>query len=109
MTTQLWAIVLTLIATSVASYGPILLKQGGAKGFLNVKVLGGLFLYGLSILLFLPALKGGEVSTLYPLISLQYVWVGLLSWKILGESITREKFLGMVLIIVGVTVIGLAG
>ena len=73
----------------------------------NYNVLIGAFLYGIGTILFIPALKHGELSVLYPFVSTSYIWVSILSMSFLGEKMNREKWLGIALIIVGVTLIGL--
>jgi len=114
MTTELWAIGLVILATFVGAFGPILLKKASAKRLSNIKslmsnyhLLGGVSLYGLATLLFIPALKGGDLSVLYPFVALVYVWVSLLSVKFLREKMNLTKWLGIALIIVGVSFIGL--
>ena len=64
-------------------------------------------MYGISTILFIPALKGGELSVLYPFVALAYIWVSLLSVKFLGEKMNKVKWLGIALIILGVSFIGL--
>ena len=63
-------------------------------------------LYELATIVFIPALRGGELSVLYPFISLSYVWVSLLSIKILKEKMNSFKWMGVALIIIGVSFIG---
>jgi uncharacterized membrane protein len=58
-------------------------------------------------LLFIPALKGGDLSVLYPFVALAYIWVSLLSVKFLGEKMNKFKWLGIALIIIGVSFIGI--
>ena len=114
MATQLWAILLVISATLVGAFGPILLKKASAKKLSSIKALstnyhlfGGVALYALGTLLFIPALKGGDLSVLYPFVALAYVWVSLLSVKFLGEKMNRMKWLGIALIITGVSLIGI--
>ena len=114
MATQLWAIGLVIAATIVGAFGPILLKKASAKSLSNIKSLitnyylfGGVALFAIGTVLFIPALKGGELSVLYPFVSLSYIWVSLLSVKFLGERMNKFKWLGITLIIVGVSFIGL--
>lgn len=113
MTTQLWAIGLVIMATLVGAFGPILLKKASSKRLskissliTNYHLFGGVALYGIGTLLFIPALKGGELSVLYPFVALAYIWVSLLSVKFLGEKMNKLKWIGIALIIVGVTFIG---
>ncbi|MBR9699625.1 EamA family transporter [Candidatus Woesearchaeota archaeon] len=112
--TELWAVLLVLIATTVGSFGPIFLKKASHKLTRNVKKLItnyhlyiGILFYALGTILFIPALKGGDLSVLYPLVALVYVWVSLLSMRFLNEKMNRLKWFGIVLIIVGVSFIGL--
>lgn len=114
MATQLWAIGLVIFATLVGAFGPILLKKASEKRLskissliTNYHLMGGVALYGVGTVLFIPALKGGDLSVLYPFVSLNYIWVSLLSVKFLGEKMNRLKWLGVTLIILGVSFIGL--
>ncbi|MAG91266.1 hypothetical protein CMO83_01155 [Candidatus Woesearchaeota archaeon] len=113
MATQLWAIGLVILATLIGAFGPILLKKASAKRLskisslmTNYHLFGGVALYGVGTVLFIPALKGGELSVLYPFVALIYIWVSLLSVKFLGEKMNKLKWVGIVLIIAGVTFIG---
>lgn len=114
MATQLWAIILVISATLVGAFGPILLKKASAKRLsqisslmTNYHLFGGVALYAIGTLLFIPALRGGELSVLYPFVSLVYVWVSILSVKFLGERMNRLKWLGIAFIIIGVSFIGI--
>lgn len=114
MATQLWAIILVLIGTMIGSIGPILLKKGSDivslnpfKLITNYNLIVGLFFYGISLIIFIIALRGGEVSILYPLVSVSYIWVCLLSIKLLKEKMNLYKWLGIVFIIFGVSMIGI--
>jgi len=114
MAAQLWAIGLIITATLIGAFGPILLKKASAKKLSSIKSLstnyylfGGVALYALGTLLFIPALKGGDLSVLYPFVSLSYIWVSLLSVKFLGEKMNKFKWLGIALIIIGVSLIGI--
>ena len=114
MATQLWAIGVVMLASVVGAFGPILLKKASAELKLNIKsiitntnLIGGVSLYGLATIMFIPALKGGDLSVLYPFVATVYVWVTLLSVKFLKEEMNKYKWIGIVLIIIGVTFIGL--
>ena len=115
MTTELWAIGLVVLGGIIGSFGPIYIKAGAEKITLkrlssiykNPFLIIGIIIYAISILIFIPALRGGELSVLYPLVSLVYIWVTLNSRILLNEKITKEKCLGIFLIIIGVIFIGL--
>src|SRR3989344_9067509 len=114
MATQLWAIGLVIFATLIGAFGPILLKKASEKKLsrisslmANYHLFGGVSLYAVGTMIFIPALKGGELSVLYPFVALVYVWVSLLSVKFLGEKMNKYKWIGIFLIILGVSFIGL--
>ena len=114
MTTEYWAIGLVVIASMIGAVGALFLKKGSPKfrisisGVLRNKyLLIGVVLYALSTILFIPALRGGDLSVLYPLVSLAYVWIALLSIKFLDEKMNKSKWLGITLIIIGVSLVGI--
>ncbi len=73
---------------------------------LNIPFMVGLSCYGLSTGLLVLALRYGELSVLYPIIALTYVWVSILSVFLLGETMNPFKIAGLAVIVVGVTVLG---
>ena len=68
----------------------------------------GYALYGLSAILMVAALKYGELSVLYPIIAMTYVWVTVLSVIIYSESVNLLKFVGLASIVCGVAVLGMS-
>jgi len=113
MQTQLWSITLVLMACFVGSFGPIMLKKAHTKSFKikdiikNYYLISGFVFYALGTILFIPSLKGGELSVLYPLVATTYIWVSLWSIKLLKEKMNRQKWTGILLVIIGVIFIGL--
>ncbi len=114
MATELWAIGLVVLATLIGAFGPILLKKASSGKLSSIKSLmknyalfGGVSLYAISTLLFIPALNGGELSVLYPFVALVYIWVSILSVKFLGEKMNLMKCAGVAFIIIGVSLIGI--
>ena len=69
----------------------------------------GFSLYGLSAALLVVALKYGELSILYPVIALTYVWVTGLSVLVYNESINPMKLLGLTAVVIGVAILGRSG
>ncbi len=108
---RLIAIILVNMATFLGGLGATYLKKG-SKDFKikqllsNKNVLLGLFLYALSTIFFIPALKFGELSLVYPFTSTSYIWAIIFSRLILKEKITKHKLAGVIIIIVGVILIG---
>ena len=72
----------------------------------NYPLIVGYFLYAVSAALLVLALRDGELSMLYPIIALTYVWVTLLSYLILREPPNTWKNVGIATIVVGVAVLG---
>ena len=72
----------------------------------NVPLFAGLAVYGIGAVLMIVALKHGELSVLYPLISLSYVWVAILSVIFFAEDVNPLKLGGIVVIMAGVGVLG---
>ena len=111
--TPVWAMLLIVLCTLLLSSGQLLLKLGSksvaASTFLNPYVIAGVLLYGVAGLLMTFALKHGELSVLYPLIALGFIWVSIVSIVYLGESPRHFQLLGTALVIFGVSVIGHRG
>ena len=73
---------------------------------LNIIKLGvGFVLYGMASIIYLVALRHLQVSVAYPIISLSYLIVVILSWKFLGEQIGVWQWVGAIGIIVSVGLI----
>ena len=74
----------------------------------NPMLFAGYCLYGAQTVLMALALKGRELSRLYPIIALTYVWVTFLSLFVLpGEHLNFYRAAGICLIVGGVSVLGL--
>jgi len=72
----------------------------------NWALWGGLALYGISTGLLILALRDGELSLLYPVISLTYVWVTILSVTAFDERLPLPKAAGITIIVLGVGLLG---
>ena len=88
---------------SAASIGEFVLALLG-----NYPLILGYALSAGNALLLILALRDGHLSMLYPIISLTFVWVNLLSIWLFGDHMNLWKAVGMVLIITGVAVMGRA-
>jgi drug/metabolite transporter (DMT)-like permease len=75
----------------------------------NARLFAGYCLYGLSMLLLVLALKDGELSLLYPVIALTYVWVTFLSFVLFHEIVNPYKMIGIAIIVIGVAILGRSG
>lgn len=110
-------VALVFCCTILGAAAQVLMKTGanhmtqpGLLGMAtNLPLMAGYCLYGLSTLLLVLALKDGELSLLYPVIALTYVWVTILSFVIFHDDLNPWKLLGIVLIVSGVGVLGKGG
>lgn len=75
----------------------------------NVPLIAGYVLYGMNTIMLVLALREAELSMLYPIIALTYVWVTLLSYTLLHEHPNLYKNIGIATIVIGVAVIGRGG
>ncbi|HME87538.1 MAG TPA: EamA family transporter [Candidatus Nanoarchaeia archaeon] len=105
-------VIIMVISSFLAAFGQLSLKIGSMKlqkklsdVFKNFAFMAGILFYGLSTVLTIVALKGAELSVIYPLASLNYVWVSLLSATYLKEKVNAYKIAGIALIIIGVVLV----
>ena len=114
--------ILTVIGcTLLVAVAQYLIKLGANQlahaGFLGTMIgiftipplFAGYALYGVFTVLFVSALRHGELSILYPLISLGYVWVTITAVLAFHEAMNPLKLVGIALIIAGVAVLGWGG
>ena len=106
------SVLLTLISSLLGAVSQLSLKVGSKRIEKKVEtvirnhfLLIGVMLYGVASLIFIVALRGGELTVLYPIAALSYVWVSFLSVKYLEEKMNIYKWIGIILIIVGVSLI----
>jgi uncharacterized membrane protein len=74
----------------------------------NYRLLLGYVVQSGNALLLILALRDGELSMLYPIIALTYVWVNLLSIYFFHDQINLLKGMGILLVIGGVALLGRA-
>jgi uncharacterized membrane protein len=105
---SLITILFLIFATILGSYGSVFLKKGAVKFSLNPtkllrnkEVLVGIFLFGISMIFYIPVLKYNNLSIIYPLSSFTYVVVAFLSTKYLDEKMNKYKWIGIIFIILG--------
>jgi multidrug transporter EmrE-like cation transporter len=65
----------------------------------------GYALYGVNTVLLAIALRESELSLLYPIIALTFVWVALLSVLLLHENLNLYKLAGITTIVIGVGIL----
>jgi drug/metabolite transporter (DMT)-like permease len=113
METKPLAILAIAFNTLLTASGQVLYKLGAENLMLsfmglltNYYLIGGLVVYAVSAVIMIICLKYGELSVLYPVIALSFIWVNIMSAKILHEPIVMLKWAGICFIILGVSCIG---
>ncbi len=112
--TSLASIGLIVLSTVSGAAAQILLRFGadaieGANliGILtNVPLIGGYACLAMNVVLVVLALRGGQLSILYPIVALTFVWVTILSQIYFQDVISISKIAGLTLIVAGVSFIG---
>ena len=108
-------IFIVILSTVIGALGAIALKKASSSLSFNLKsifngyFLAGMSFYTISTIIYLSALKFGELSILFPVVSTTYIWVCLLSQKSLGEKMNTFKWLGVSIIILGVIFLAVGG
>ena len=115
MQTEWWAIAMTITSVAIGSFGPIWLKKGADGLTRNIRALlknkhlfGGILCYAIGTVLYIIALRGGELSVLYPIISISYPIVAFLSVVMLKEHMNKWKWFGTAFIIAGIVLVSFA-
>lgn len=104
---------LVFVASVVGSFGAVFLKLGAGEisgsvlSFINTRLALGVFLYLASSVFYAWGVRGGDLSILYPMVSLGYIWTLLWARLFFKEPFTRNKFIGLALILGGVFLVGL--
>ena len=113
MSTLTKSMLLVFLASVIGSFGAVFLKLGALKlnksiwSFVNLPLAVGVALYLGSSVFYGLGVRGGQLSVLYPMVSLGYIWTLLWSRLFFQEELTTQKFLGLGLILVGVFFVGL--
>ncbi|MCS7024830.1 MAG: EamA family transporter [Bryobacteraceae bacterium] len=103
---------LMLLASFIGSFGMVCLKSGAgrlhrnfASLLLNYRLAAGVALFLVSSYFFVLGMRRGELTVLYPMMSLGYLWTLIWSRIFFGEPLTRYKFLGIGLILTGIAIL----
>ncbi|MEK6861151.1 MAG: EamA family transporter [Nanoarchaeota archaeon] len=107
------AIIIVILCTFLTSLGQLLIKYGANKlSFQNLltifsfELISGILVYGLAAVLFIGVLRRVDLSMVYPIIGTSFIWVAILSYIFLRESMNILKISGIFIIVLGVALIG---
>lgn len=113
MTTPLSSMLLVMLASFIGSFGAVFLKSGATKLKRDWRTLAynwrlgaGVGAFLVSSVFFVMGVRHGELTVLYPMGSLGYIWTLLWSRVFFGEPFTRNKVLGLGMILAGITCLG---
>lgn len=114
MSTPVSSMAWVLLGSFIGSFGAVLLKAGAKHAELKIRSLltnwrlaAGVAAYVLSSVFFVFGLRNGELSILYPMVSLSYIWTVVWSKTFFGEKLTAAKFYALALILFGVALLGM--
>jgi drug/metabolite transporter (DMT)-like permease len=113
--TPLSSIVLVFIASLIGSFGAVFLKMGAAhlnRGFkyiVNWQLAFGIFLFLGSSVPYVMGINKGELSVLYPMVSLGYIWTLFWSRLFFNEPITKGKLGALAMVLAGIVCISVGG
>lgn len=121
------SIILILLSIVLGVAGELLLKSGitqvgplelgtvqrmvstGASVITTPAILVGFICYGVAAVFWLLVLSRFDLSYAYPMLALMYVLVPLAARVFLNESIPRGRWIGIILVIVGVVIVARFG
>jgi drug/metabolite transporter (DMT)-like permease len=114
MHTPLSSIVLVLFGSFIGSFGAVFLKLGAehmhgslARMLNNYWLAIGVILYLLSSVFYIMGVAQGQLTVLYPMVSLGYIWAILWARLFFKEPFTIAKISGLLMIVFGVALINL--
>jgi undecaprenyl phosphate-alpha-L-ara4N flippase subunit ArnE len=112
MKTPLSSILLVLVSSFLGSFGAVFLKLGAehlkgsiARLLTNYWLACGICFYLLSSVFYMMGVSQGQLTVLYPMVSLGYIWAILWARLLFKEPFTLAKIAGLTLIIFGVSLI----
>ena len=116
MSTPLSSMLLVFVAAFLGSFGAVFLKSGASRLHRQIRTLllnwrlgVGVAFYVLSSFFFVLGVRKGELTILYPMVSLGYVFTLVWSRLFFREGITQNKFVGIGLVLAGIVLLSLGG
>lgn len=113
---KLWLFGLVAFCSIIGAFGQIFIKLGMdifqfdfIRLITNWQLGLGMFLYLVSFVLYSYAIKNGDLSILYPIIALSYIWVMVLALWVLKEPVNSYNIIGAFVIVFGVGLIMFKG
>ena len=113
MATPLSSMLQVIFASVLGSFRAVILKLGAQRitrfwHLADWRIVLGVGLYLGSSVFYGWGIKNGQISILFPMVSLGYIWTMLWARLFFGERITKQKFTAVGMILLGVVFVGLA-
>jgi drug/metabolite transporter (DMT)-like permease len=108
----LLSLAVMILSTLIGAIAALYLKKGSARFSLHpIKLLknkhivigGSLYVFG--VMLYLFVLRELPLSVAYPLSSMQYIWITLISKRYLRERVDAWRWAGVSLILLGIIIL----
>jgi uncharacterized membrane protein len=108
----LWAYLVVALAALLGACGQVFFKIASQRvsaelssWIFNIHFITGVCLYAVALIIFVWALKSGQLSVLYPIIATSYIWVLVFSYLVFGEPLTAFKAIGVGFIFLGIVLV----
>lgn len=112
-------IFITLIAAIIVAISQILFKKGISNKkvkpsnllkilFKSKLVFIGMVFYLISLVIYLFALKSAPLSIVYPIFASSFIFVVIFSVLFLRERFSKYRFIGIIIIFIGIIVVALS-
>lgn len=99
-------LILTILASLFIALGQLMFKIAiNSPEKINMFFVWGILFYCFATIPLIYSLKNEKLSKTFPIVSLSLVWVYLISYFILKESLTLLNIIGFSLLIIGITII----
>jgi multidrug transporter EmrE-like cation transporter len=112
--TPVSSMLLVVTSAFIGSFGAVFLKAGAsrlhrelASLLLNWRLAVGVLLYLLSSYFFVLGVREGQLTILYPLVSLGYILTFAWARLFFKEPFTPNKFIGLGMVVVGIVILQL--
>lgn len=94
-----------IVCTICIAIAQLFFKFAISNRQISTLLIGSIF-YGIGGVIFLSALRVEQVSNIYPMLAMVFVWVLIVSTIYLNESITASKLIGISSIVAGTILVG---
>ncbi|MDE1855751.1 MAG: hypothetical protein KGH49_00745 [Candidatus Micrarchaeota archaeon] len=97
-----------VVSTFLGAVGQLFFKIGVSSSLIGAIefIIAGFVVYGISTLMYFYVLGRTHLSWAYSFGGLSYIFTAMLAFSVLGEAIPTMRWIGVIVIVVGVALIG---